>query len=46
MKGEKKMIEMNIPKMSEQKKNRDKQTTAFFLKVHDIVTNSETTIES
>ena len=35
------MIDMNIPKMRERKKDRQKSSAAFFLKVHDTVTNIE-----
>ena len=44
--GRKKMIELNIPKQRERKKDRLKRTTAFFLEIHEIVTMSATSIET
>ena len=34
------MIEMNIPSMRERKKLREQRTNAFFLEIHDTVTQS------
>ena len=38
--GRLKMIEMNIPSMRERKKLREQRTNAFFLEIHDTVTQS------
>ena len=44
--GRKKMIELNIPKQRERKKDRLKRTTAFFLEIHEIVTMNATSIQT
>ena len=44
--GKLKMIEMNIPNMRERKKLREQRTCAFFIEIHDTVTQgNDSTIE-
>ena len=44
--GQLKMIEMNIPNMRERKQLREQRTCAFFIEIHDIVTQGyDSTIE-
>ena len=44
--GNAKMIESKIPEVRERKQDRMLRSQAFFLKVHDIVTNAEETADS
>ena len=44
--GNAKMIESKIPEVRERKQDRMLRSRAFFLKVHDIVTNAEETANS
>ena len=43
--GRKKMVDLNIPKMRKRKKDRLKRAAVFFLDIHDIITNSDTSID-
>ena len=44
--GHEKLVEMQIPAVRERKQNRMLRSEAFYLKIHDIVTNTEETAYS